>query len=244
MMNAKAAALDLRNTHYMNPHGLDANGHYTSADDLVSLARYAMRIPTFRGIVKTFTVKVRSDRYTHVLVSHNTMLKSYPGAEGVKTGNTNNAGYAIVFAAKRGDVELIGAVMDAATDAGRTQQTSRLFDWGFAHYKTTALTQAGEVLGRVPVSDYMERTVAAEVAEATSAPVFDLAGPVERKIDLLKDVPAPVKAGETIGTLTIHQGSTMLAQIPLVAVADVPVPTFWQRIVFFFGKAWRGIFGR
>jgi D-alanyl-D-alanine carboxypeptidase (penicillin-binding protein 5/6) len=243
MMNDKAAALDLINTHYMNPHGLDAKGHYTSANDLVSLARYAMRIPTFRDIVGTYTVKVRSNRYTHLLTSHNTMLKSYKGAEGVKTGNTNNAGYSIVFAAKRNGVELVGAVLDAATDAGRTQQTKALFDWGFAHYKVTTLVQAGERLGRVPVSDYMERTVAATTSDVTTAAVFDVAGPVQRRIELLKDVPAPVIAGETIGTLTVYQGTTVLKQVPLVAATDVPTPTAWQRVVFFFGKLWRGIFG-
>lgn len=243
MMNAKAAALDLTNTHYVNPHGLDTPGHYTSAADLVSLARYAMRIPAFREIVRTFTVKVRSDQYTHVLTSHNTLLKSYPGAEGVKTGNTNNAGYSIVFAAQRGGVELIGSVMGAATDAGRAQQTKKLFDWGFAHYKMTSLTTAGERFGGVRVSDYMERTVGAVVATSVAAPVFDLAGPVERRIRLAAGVAAPVKAGQQVGTLTLYQGTTVLRQLPLVATADVPAPNVWQRVVFFFGKLWKGIVG-
>lgn len=243
MMNAKAAALDLTNTHYVNPHGLDTPGHYTSAADLVSLARYAMRMPVFRDIVRTFTVKVRSDKYTHVLTSHNTLLKSYAGAEGVKTGNTNNAGYSIVFAAQRGGVELIGSVMGAATDAGRAQQTKKLFDWGFSHYKMTSLTTAGERFGGVLISDYMERTVGAVVATSVSAPVFDLAGPVERRIRLAADVPAPVKAGQQVGTLTLYQGTTVLRQLPLVATADVPAPNAWQRVVFFFGKLWKGIVG-
>jgi D-alanyl-D-alanine carboxypeptidase len=90
----------------------------------------------------------------------------------------------------------------------------------------------------------MERTVAATVAEATSTAVFDLAGPVKRRVELLEDVSAPVRVGQTIGTLTVYQGTTVLKQIPLVAGSDVPDPTVWQRIVFFFGKLWKGIFGR
>jgi D-alanyl-D-alanine carboxypeptidase (penicillin-binding protein 5/6) len=242
MMNDKAKALDLLNTHYVNPHGLDAKGHYTSAADLTSLARYAMRIPAFRQTVGTYTVRVRSDRYTHTLVSHNSLLRSYKGAEGIKTGWTDNAGYCVVFAAKRQGVELIGTVMGASSEVSRAQQAAKLLDWGFAHYKTTALVQSGERLGNVPVSDYMDRAVAA-TAEATSAAVFDLAGPVQRRVDLRRDVPAPVKAGEQIGTLTVFQGKTVLKQMPLVAVNDVPAPTVWQRVVFFFGKLWRGIFG-
>jgi D-alanyl-D-alanine carboxypeptidase len=243
MMNAKAAALDLPNTHYMNPHGLDAVGHYTSAADLVSLSRYAMRNSLFRDIVGTFTAKVRSDRYTHVLTSHNTLLKTYPGAEGVKTGNTNHAGFSMVFAAKRNGVELIGAVMGAASEGDRARQVKVLFDWGFKHYRSTQVTQAGGILGRIPISDYLERTAAAVTAETTSVPVFDLAGPVKRKIELLPSVPAPLKAGDRLGTLTLYQGSSILAQLPLVAEKDIPAPDIGQRIVFFFARIWRGIFG-
>lgn len=243
MMNAKAKQLDLVNTHYVNPHGLDAPGHYTSAEDLTALARIAMSNPTFRSIVGVYTVKVRSNRYTHLLQSHNALLKTYKGAEGIKTGWTNDAGYCVVFAAKRGGVELVGTVMGAASEAGRAQQAQKLLDWGFAHYKPVTVVTAGESAGRVRVSDYMERTVAARTAEATTMPVFDLAGPVKRKVELNAYVPAPVKRGDRLGTMTIYQGDRMLAQVPVVAVADVPSPTLWQRVVFFFGRAWKGMFG-
>lgn len=243
MMNAKAKQLDLVNTHYVNPHGLDAPGHYTSAEDLTALARIAMSNPTFRSIVGVYTVKVRSNRYTHLLQSHNALLKTYKGAEGIKTGWTNDAGYCVVFAAKRGGVELVGTVMGAASEAGRAQQAKKLLDWGFAHYRPVTVVTAGEPAGRVRVSDYMERTVAARTAEATTMPVFDLAGPVKRRVELKTEVPAPVKRGDRVGTMTIYQGDRMLAQVPVVAVADVPSPTLWQRVVFFFGRAWKGMFG-
>lgn len=243
LMNAKARELDLVNTAYVNPHGLDAKGHYTSAEDLTALARYAMRIPAFRQIVGTYTVKVRSDRYTHVLTNHNSLLKTYRGAEGVKTGWTDEAGYCVVFAAKRGDIELVGAVMGAASESGRAQQAKKLLDWGFAHYRDKVVTVAGEALGRVRVSDYLERTVGAETAETTSMPVFDLAGPVLRRVELKSDVPAPVSKGDVIGTMTLYQGSNVLVQIPVLAAADVPAPTVWQRVGFFFARIWRALGG-
>jgi D-alanyl-D-alanine carboxypeptidase (penicillin-binding protein 5/6) len=243
MMNAKAAALDLANTHYANPHGLDQAGHYTSAADLTSLGRYAMRNTTFRQIVGTYSVKARSDRYTHFLTSHNGMLKTYKGTEGVKTGWTDDAGYCIVLAVKRKGIELIGTVMGAASEGDRASQAKKLFDWGFKHYKAVEVATAGEMLGRVRVADYMERTVGARTAEATSVPTFDLAGEVRRKVELSPDVSAPVKAGDRIGTLTVYQGKSILAQLPLVADAGVPAPTFGQRVVFFFGRIWKGIFG-
>jgi D-alanyl-D-alanine carboxypeptidase (penicillin-binding protein 5/6) len=243
LMNSKARQLDLINTAYVNPHGLDAKGHYTSAEDLTALARYAMRNPTFRQLVGVKQVKVRSDRYTHLLTSHNTLLKTYKGAEGVKTGWTDDAGYCVVFAAKRGGIELVGTVMGAASEGGRAQQAKRLLDWGFAHYKTVTVVEAGEALGRVRVSDYLERTVGAQTAETTSMPVFDIAGPVNRRVELKSDVPAPVAKGDVVGTMTLYQGTSVLVQIPVVASADVPVPSVWQRVVFFFARMWRGVFG-
>jgi D-alanyl-D-alanine carboxypeptidase (penicillin-binding protein 5/6) len=254
MMNAKAAALDLRNTHYANPHGLDQAGHYTSATDLATLARYAMRIPVFRQIVGTYKVNVRSDRYTHVLQNHNDLLKSYKGAEGIKTGWTDDAGYCVVVAAKRGQIELVGVVMGAANEVDRARQAKKLLDWGFAHYKSAVVATAGAVYGPVPVSDYIDISVTAVSAETSSLAVLDAAGPVESRAELLASVAAPVKAGDRIGTLTVYQGSSMLAQVPLVAEKDVPAPSVWERlgiflvrvwnaIVSFFVGLWRAIFG-
>ena len=243
LMNSKARQLDLINTAYVNPHGLDAKGHYTSAEDLTALARYAMRDATFRQLVGVKTVKVRSDHYTHVLTSHNTLLKTYKGAEGVKTGWTDDAGYCVVFAAKRGGIELVGTVMGATSEGSRAQQAKRLLDWGFAHYKVTTVVEAGEALGRVRVSDYLERTVGAQTAETTSMPVFDLAGPVSRRVELRADVPAPVAKGDVVGTMTLYQGDSVLAQVPMVASGDIPVPSAWQRVVFFCTRIWRSVFG-
>jgi D-alanyl-D-alanine carboxypeptidase (penicillin-binding protein 5/6) len=243
MMNSKAAQLDLVNTAYVNVHGLDAKGHHTSAEDLTVLARYAMRNPVFRELVGTKQVKVRSDHYTHLLKSRNTMLKTYKGAEGIKTGWTDDAGYCIVVAAKRGEIELVGTVMGAASEGGRAQQAKRLLDWGFAHYRTTTVVEAGEALGRVRVADYLERTVGAQAAETTAMPVFDLAGPVRRRVELRADVPAPVAKGDVLGTMSLYQGDSVLAQVPVVASADVALPSVWQRVLFFFARIWRGVFG-
>jgi D-alanyl-D-alanine carboxypeptidase (penicillin-binding protein 5/6) len=243
MMNAKAQSLDLANTRYLNPHGLDVPGHYTSAEDLTALARYAMRDPEFRRIVGTFSTRVVTPKYTHQLTNHNLMLRIYSGANGVKTGWTDEAGYCIVVTAKRGDIELVGTVLGAASEQGRFGQATRLLDWGFAHFKMTPIATAGERTGNVRVSDYVDRTVPSETAETTSVAVLDLAGPVRRRIDLKPDVPAPVVKGQRIGTMTVFQGDRLLAQLALVAAKDVPVPTFWQQVGFFFIRLWRGIFG-
>ncbi len=243
MMNDKAAALDLRNTHYANPHGLDQAGHHTSASDLAALARYAMRIPVFREIVGTYKAKVRSDRYTHVLQNHNDLLKSYSGAEGIKTGWTDDAGYCVVVAARRGSVELVGVIMGATNEVDRAKQAKKLLDWGFAHYAPAQVTTAGAQYGSVPVSDYVDISVTAVSAEETSLAALDMAGALETKVELLSSVRAPIAVGDRIGTLSVYQGSSMLAQIPLTADHPVRAPDFWETIGIFFIRLWKAIFG-
>jgi D-alanyl-D-alanine carboxypeptidase (penicillin-binding protein 5/6) len=243
MMNTKAAALDLVDTRYLNPHGLDVPGHYTSAEDLTALSRYAMRDAEFRRIVGTASSRVATRRYTHKLANSNVMLRSYAGANGVKTGWTDEAGYCVVASAERGGIELVATVLGAASEEGRFGQATRLLDWGFAHYRTTEVVRGGERTGNVRVSDYLERTVPTAAAETTAVAVLDLSGPVKRRIDLLPEVAAPVVRGQRLGTMSIYQGDRLLAQVPVVAAKGVPEPTVWQRIGFFFARIWRGIFG-
>jgi D-alanyl-D-alanine carboxypeptidase (penicillin-binding protein 5/6) len=243
MMNAKAASLDLVDTRYMNPHGLDVPGHYTSAADLNALSRYAMRDPEFRRIVRIVSTRAVTEHVTHKLVNSNLMLRIYPGADGIKTGWTDEAGYCVIVSATRGGVSLVATVLGAASEEGRFGQATRLLDWGFAHYRPTQVATAGERTGNVRVSDYLERTVPTAAAESTTVAVFDLSGPVRRRIDLLPEVGAPVLQGQVLGTMSVYQGDRLLAQVPVVAAKGVPVPTVWQRIVFFFARIWRGIFG-
>jgi D-alanyl-D-alanine carboxypeptidase (penicillin-binding protein 5/6) len=125
----------------------------------------------------------------------------------------------------------------------RARQAKKLLDWGFAHYRPTAVSTAGESVGLVPVSDYLERMVGATVAQETTVPVFDLAGSVQRRVELAPNVPAPVKVGDRIGTLTVYQGKSILVQVPLVSDRDVAEPGIGTRVVFFFARIWRGIFG-
>jgi D-alanyl-D-alanine carboxypeptidase (penicillin-binding protein 5/6) len=137
----------------------------------------------------------------------------------------------------------VATVLGAASEEGRFGQATRLLDWGFAHYKPTTIATAGVRTGNVRISDYVERTVPSETAETTSVAVFDLAGPVRTRIDLKPEVAAPVVKGQRLGTMTVFQGDRLLAQVPLTAVSDVPAPTFWQSVGFFFIRLWRGVFG-
>jgi D-alanyl-D-alanine carboxypeptidase (penicillin-binding protein 5/6) len=136
LMNLEAGLLGLRHTHYANVHGLDATNHYTTARDLARLATIAMQNPTFAQIVSTTThqVPATADHGPFTWHTTNDLLTPvpYPGAIGIKTGFTENAGGCLVFAAQRPYGELIGVLMGEPVENNRFPDAVALLDWGFS----------------------------------------------------------------------------------------------------------------
>jgi serine-type D-Ala-D-Ala carboxypeptidase (penicillin-binding protein 5/6) len=137
MMNSKALELHLTNTHFSSPHGFSSTNHYSSAADLVTLTNYAMRNSIFAQIVGQSTYDVRPSRYTHAYYWENTnaLLTSYPGADGVKTGWTYDAGVCLVFSARRNGHHLIGVELDASSYDVVFADGAKLLDLGFSKDK-------------------------------------------------------------------------------------------------------------
>ena len=242
MMNRKAVELGLSNTHFANPHGLDQPGHYSSADDLAVLARYAMNKDAFRSIVGVKKTTIGLNRHKHVLESTDLLLGSYAGAVGVKTGNTDQAGYSVVSAAQRNGVMLYAVVLGTASDMQRFRDAQALLDWGFAHYRPQTLATSGTVVAEAPVSDFLDVSVPAAISQDATAAVLDLNGPIRRKVTVAP-VKAPVKIGDHIGVVTFTQGGRLVAGIPLTAVRDVGAPNIFERLWIGIVRGWRALFG-
>ncbi|MBA2395144.1 MAG: D-alanyl-D-alanine carboxypeptidase [Ktedonobacteraceae bacterium] len=134
MMNNKAQALGLAHTHFSNPHGFAASNHYSSAADLVTLTTYAMRNPTFAGVVGLSRYDVPPTLYTHAYHWENTnsLLTTYQGADGVKTGWTDDAGVCLVFSAIRNGHHLVGAELHATSYDAVFADGTKLLDLGFS----------------------------------------------------------------------------------------------------------------
>jgi serine-type D-Ala-D-Ala carboxypeptidase (penicillin-binding protein 5/6) len=242
MMNKKARDLGLTDTHFANPHGLDARGHYTTANDLGVLARYAMSKPAFRDIVRRQNITIGKGKHRETLSTTDQLLKTYQGAMGIKTGNTDGAGYSVVSAARRGGVTLYAIVLGTKTDRERFAQAKALLDWGFAHYRPMALGTKGTVVAEAPVSSYLDVTVPVAFSVDTTVAVLDLNGGVKRSITVAP-VPAPVEQGQHVGVATYRQGGNVIATIPLDATTRVgrpnPLEAAWIALV----RLWHRIFG-
>ncbi len=152
LMNDKARKLGLKNTHFTNPHGLDATDHYSTARDLAILADYAMDNPIFAKTVSTKEITIGT-RHLH---NHNKLLWQLDGADGVKTGFTRAAGRILVSSATRDGRRLIAVTIDDGND---WLDHAALHNSGFSRYRVYKLVTAGQCLGTVPVLGGTEKEV-------------------------------------------------------------------------------------
>ncbi|MDF9840375.1 MULTISPECIES: D-alanyl-D-alanine carboxypeptidase family protein [unclassified Paenibacillus] len=143
LMNTKAEELGLKNTHFANPHGLDAEGHYSSANDLAVLTAYALHNPVFKEIVGTQekTADNPYEKWDYKWANKNKMLRLYEGADGVKTGYTKKALRCLVSSATRGGQQLVAVTLNDGND---WNDHAALLNFGFNHYPLKTLIERGE----------------------------------------------------------------------------------------------------
>lgn len=207
LMNDKARVLGLRNTHFENPNGLDAPGHYSTAEDLAILAAYAMENPIFRKTVSTKSIKI-GQRY---LRNHNKLLWQVEGAEGIKTGYTRAAGRILVSSAARDGRRLIAVTINAPDD---WNDHAALLNRGFSDYSCRRILCAGDTVGTVEIAGGQAGTV-----ELLAAQDFIYALTQEEQVELVIPGPgfvyAPVAQGAEAGFAHVCIDGKSVGKVPL-----------------------------
>jgi D-alanyl-D-alanine carboxypeptidase (penicillin-binding protein 5/6) len=238
MMNAKAAELGLKNTHYANPHGLDEAGHYTSASDLTRLARLAMRDPRFVGYVDRYTATVpwAGHKYRRVLVNHNWLLDKYPWIDGVKTGWTDEAGYCIVAAGVYRGHQVMVTLLGEPNDLHRMADAIRLFRWSAGQYARRALVTPGAALAHATVP-YHDEGVSFVPAAALSA-VVRRGATVTARVTAPAAVTLPVTVGAQYGTVRFFADGVKVGSTRLVAQRSFAKAGWGTRIGYQVHRAW------
>lgn len=135
LMNLKANELGLKFSHFVSPHGLDSDEHYTTAYDLAILTDYALKNPVFAKIVNTSNYSITINNYSKSLHNSNELLGYLDGVYGVKTGFTNGAGRCLVTSCKRGELDIITIVLGADTKKIRTTDSINLINYAYKNYK-------------------------------------------------------------------------------------------------------------
>lgn len=141
LMNEKANKLDLNNTHFETPHGLDSDQHYTTAYELALLSNYALKNKTFAQIVGTKNYTITINGYPKTLSNTNELLGNLTGVYGIKTGFTNGANRCLVTACKRNDIDIICVVLGADTKKFRTQDSIKLINYIFDNFQTVNIKE-------------------------------------------------------------------------------------------------------
>jgi D-alanyl-D-alanine carboxypeptidase (penicillin-binding protein 5/6) len=234
LMNAEARERGLDDTHYARPDGLDAPGHYSSAEDSFQLARAAMTEPAVRRLVRKRTAKISGGRTLH---TWNDLLYTFSGLVGVKTGHTNDAGWSEVAAARRHGTNIYAVILGSPSRARRNRDLAALLEWGFDQYGRVTLVRKGEryASAAIPFSDERVDLVAARGA-GTIARLDEGTRFVERVVAPAM-VDLPVERGEALGEVVVTLGDRIVARRPLVAARSVPEPTFREQVGWFADRA-------
>ena len=144
MMNEKAKEMGLTNSHFIVPHGLDNDGHYTTAYELAKMADYALKIDKFKQIVGTQNTTIYINGYAKAINNTNKLLGSVSGVYGVKTGFTNGAGRCLVTACKRDDLDIITVIIGADTTKQRTADTIKLINYAYNNFEVINIKEIVE----------------------------------------------------------------------------------------------------
>ena len=219
-MNNRARGLGMDDTHFVNPTGLTAEGHVTSAHDIALMSRELLtKHPDIRSFTTIWTDSIRNGTFD--LANTNKLIRRYDGATGLKTGYTASAGYCISATAEREGMELIAVVMKGETADKRNADAKALLNYGFSAY---ALVSAApeEPLLALPVTMGETDSVSLTLPPDALTAVVEKAqaAALERRIDLPESLPAPVRQGQEVGTLTLCSGDTELMTVPILAAED------------------------
>ncbi len=228
LMNAYAKQLGLKDTHYVNAHGLSAPDHYSTAHDIARLAHalihdypedyavYSVKEFTFNGIRQH---------------NRNSLLWKDDAIDGVKTGHHSAAGYCLAASARRGDQRLISVVMGSTSEKQRAEDSYALLNWGFRFFETHKLYDAGQVVNETKLWKGETDTIALGLTEPLLVTVprgrYDA---IKAEMDLPRQLIAPFEANQAVGTLRLTLDGKPLVERPLVALKAAPAGGFIKRI--------------
>ena len=226
-MNRAAKKLDLDDTSYANPIGLDETGNYSSAEDLASLAIQLRKDKLFRKIFDTGETVISSGAHPRDLVNRNVLVRTVPYVNGVKTGYTLDAGNVLVGSGEQDGVELVSAVLGAPSESERDSATMALLDYGFSLYHRRSPVKPKETLARVAIKD---RDVKVPLAATREVRVTVRKGQnLKTSVRAPTEVDGPVSEGERMGQVVVSIDGDTVARTPLAATRGAAAATLLVR---------------
>jgi D-alanyl-D-alanine carboxypeptidase (penicillin-binding protein 5/6) len=227
-MNREAKRLKLRDTSYGNPIGLDQPGNYSSARDLVTLTRALREDGFFRRVFDTPEVTVHSGGRPIRLTNRNTLVRTVPWVNGVKTGYTLGAGYVLVGSGTRKGVTLVSAVLGAPSESARDAATRELLDYGFSQYERERALERGERLASASVR-YQDSSLPL-VADRDVTVTVRRGQQLDTELVAPDEVEGPVDRGERVGQAVVTLDGERVGRVALVAGRAIPEADVGDRV--------------
>lgn len=222
LMNEKANTLGLKHTNFKNVHGLDDEGHYSSAHDMAFIARELLRHELILKYSSIYEDYIKHPDGTNTwIVNTNKLINYYDGLDGLKTGFTKNSGYCITATAKRGNMRLISVVMGEENNSIRNQDTMELLNYGFANYKMETIIPSKNNIGSINIAfgkkDKVDLKLTFDVED-----LVNINEENDYTYEIIKDeIKAPVYVGDTVGKLIVYANDTKINEIDLTVKESV-----------------------
>ena len=218
IMNDRAARLKLTDTHFVNPHGLDDEEHYTTARELAIIAAEAMKNDEFKRIVSTYKKTFATEDRSRTYVNHNKLLRLYDDCVGIKTGFTRKSGRCLVGAAEKDGLLLITVTLDAPSD---WNDHSAMLDYGYDKLERLCLANEFDHIYKLPVIDGVKKEVTVANTDGAKIIIEKNHTDPDENIRLVRYAIAPIKRGDILGELIYSTNGETVARIPLVATESV-----------------------
>lgn len=236
MMNEKAKSLGMNNTHYMNSHGIDEEGHYTCAYDQAILARELIsKHPNILKYTSIWTDTLRNGETE--LNSTNKLIRFYDGATGLKTGYTSLAMYNLVGTATRGNTTFISVIMKAPSSDVRLKETKMLLDYGFSNFETKKIASQNNDLDEIDVDKNINENLKTKI----SGDVYALCkkgedSQYETNIIYDENIRAPLHEGDVVGKFQILNNGEIFDEKDIICINDVLKSNFLDYLIYFFNN--------
>ena len=222
-MNKKAQQLGLKDTNFKNAVGLDEANHYSSAYDMAIMAKNLVKHEEIFKYTTIYEDYLRQDSDNKFwLVNTNKLIKTYEGADGLKTGYTKEAGYCLTATAKKGDLRLIGVIMGAKESNSRNSNMATLLDYGFNSYDMQTEIKKGSIVLNKKINKAKNKKINIITKDNLSVLVKKGTKIKGLKYDIkLDNIKLPIKKGETIGTISLKSKGKTLSKTNLIVNEEV-----------------------
>lgn len=223
LMNDKAKKLGLKNTHFVNSTGLDAEGHYSSASDMAIMARELVKHPKILEFSSIYEDYLRKDTNNSFwLVNTNKLVKFYSYIDGLKTGYTGDAGYCLTATGKKKDMRLISVVMGEESTEKRSADTLAMLDYGFNMYSIDKVVDDSDSLYLAKVNLGSPEYV--DIVSTKDITVLNNSNKEKRNVTYnlrINELVAPLKVGDKVGKIFLYENNRFLYDVDLTVAYDI-----------------------